>query len=87
MSEFVLYFWIHPSECAQVSLPGALRLSLMCVTSFQMDSCIVSGHGNGIVFLLHLIPKLDFELERLVWLIFFINDGSSSHALHIGGIH
>lgn len=49
-----------------MSLPGALGLSLMCVTSFQTDSCIASGHGNGILFLLHLLPKLDFELERLV---------------------
>lgn len=49
-----------------MSLPGALGLSLMCVTSFQTDSYIASGHGNGILFLLHLLPKLDFELERLV---------------------
>ena len=40
----------------------------MCIVPFQVVTCIVSEHGSGIIFLPNLIPKIHFELERMVGL-------------------
>lgn len=85
----VLDSTLHPLlEWSDVGPPRASGLSQMCVVPFQMDTCRVSGHGDGITCLLNLILKVHFELGKVVgfcphsirywW--------GSPHALHIVAI-